>query len=42
MKKTQKKPDRTDSSKTFYSARGVTLLLLVVLLLAVLALCGMY
>ena len=42
MKKTQREPNRTDSSKTFYSARGVTLLLSVVLILAVLALCGMY
>lgn len=42
MKKTQRESNRTDSSKTFYSARGVTLLLSVVLILAVLALCGMY
>ena len=34
MKKTQREPNRTDSSKTFYSARGVTLLLSVVLILA--------
>lgn len=42
MKKTNREPNRTDSSKTFYSARGVTLLLSVVLVLAVLALFGMY
>lgn len=42
MKKTNRNPNRTDSSKTFYSTRGVTLLLSVVLVLAVLALLGMY
>ena len=42
MKKTNREPTETDRSKTFYSARGVTLLLTVVLILAVLALCGMY
>ena len=42
MKKTNRKPDRTGGSKTFYSARGVTLLLSVVLVFAVLALLGMY
>ena len=42
MKKTNREPTGTDSSKTFYSARGVSLLLTVVLILAVLALYGMY
>lgn len=42
MKKTNRTPNKTDSPKAFYSARGVTLLLAVVLLLAVLALYGMY
>ena len=41
MKKTNRNPNRTDSSKTYYSTRGVTLLS-VVLVLAVLALLGMY